>query len=47
MDSLRTTGMTTGFGVLYWTDIVSVILMCLMFAFQIYYLYLKVRKIKE
>ena len=36
MDSLRVTGMTTGLGFVYWTDILSGILMCVMFAVQIY-----------
>jgi len=47
MDSLRATGMTTGLGFVYWTDLLSGILMCIMFAVQIYYLYLKTKKIKE
>jgi len=47
MDSLRVTGMTTSLGFVYWTDVLSGILMCLMFAIQIYYLYLKTKKIKE
>ena len=47
MDSLRVTGMATGLGFVYWTDLLSGILMCIMFAVQIYYLYLKTKKIKE
>tara|TARA_R110002020_G_scaffold28770_7_gene91325 strand:- start:152 stop:301 length:150 start_codon:yes stop_codon:yes gene_type:complete len=47
MDSLRVTGMTTGLGFVYWTDVLSGILMCLMFGIQIYYLYLKTKRIKE
>ncbi len=47
MDSLRVTGMTTSLGFVYWTDVLSGILMCLMFAIQIYYLYLKTKRIKE
>jgi len=47
MDSLRVTAQTTGLGLIYWTDVMSGILMCIMFAVQIYYLYLKTRKIKE
>tara|TARA_R100000742_G_C4278790_1_gene102078 strand:+ start:1002 stop:1151 length:150 start_codon:yes stop_codon:yes gene_type:complete len=46
MDSLRVTGMTTGLGFVYWTDLLSGILMCVMFAVQIYYLYLKTKRIK-
>lgn len=47
MDSLRITGMTTGLGFVYWTDVLSGILMCVMFSVQIYYLYLKAKRIKE
>ncbi len=47
MDSLRVTGESTGLGFVYWTDIISGILMCMMFAIQIYYLYLKTKRIKE
>ena len=47
MDSLKVTGMTTSLGFVYWTDLLSGILMCIMFAVQIYYLYLKAKKIKE
>lgn len=47
MDSLRVTAQTTGLGLIYWTDVLSGILMCTMFAVQIYYLYLKTKKIKE
>jgi len=47
MDSLKVTGVSTGLGFVYWTDLFSGILMCIMFAIQIYYLYLKTKKIKE
>ena len=47
MESLRVTGVSTGLGFVYWTDIISGILMCMMFAIQIYYLYLKTKRIKE
>jgi len=47
MDSLKVTGITTSMGFVYWTDIISGILMCVMFAFQIYYLYLKSKRIKK
>tara|TARA_R110002074_G_scaffold16068_3_gene54095 strand:+ start:140 stop:289 length:150 start_codon:yes stop_codon:yes gene_type:complete len=47
MDSLRVTGISTSLGLAYITDIISGILMCVMFAVQIYYLYLKTKKIKE
>ena len=47
MDSLKVTGLSTSLGFVYWTDLLSGILMCLMFAVQIYYLYLKTKKIKE
>jgi TRAP-type C4-dicarboxylate transport system permease small subunit len=47
MDSLKVTGISTGLGLVYWTDIISGVLMCVMFVIQIYYLYLKTKKIKE
>jgi len=45
MDSLRGTGLTTSIGFIYWTDLLSGILMCIMFSVQIYYLYLKTKRI--
>ena len=47
MDSLKVTGLSTGLGFVYWTDLLSGVLMCRMFAVQIYYSYLKAKKIKE
>ena len=47
MDSLKVTGITTSLGLVYWTDIISGVLMCVMFIMQIYYLYWKLKKIKE
>ena len=47
MDSLKVTGLSTSLGFVYWTDLLSGVLMCIMFAVQIYYLYLKTKKIKE
>ena len=47
MDSLRVTSISTSLGLVYWTEIISGILMCVMFTAQIYYLYLKTKKIKE
>ena len=47
MDSLKVTGITTSMGFIYWTDVLSGILMCVMLAVQIYYLYLKTKRIKE
>ena len=47
MDSLKVTGLSTSLGFVYWTDLISGIIMCIMFAVQIYYLYLKTKKIKE
>jgi hypothetical protein len=47
MDSLKVTTISTSLGLVYWTDILSGVLMCVMFAAQIYYLYLKAKKIKE
>ena len=47
VDSLRVSGISTGLGVVYYTDIISGLLMCVMFSINIYYLYLKTKKIKE
>lgn len=47
MDSLKVTSISTGLGMVYWTEIISGVLMCIMFAVQIYYLYLKTKKIQE
>ena len=47
MDSLKVTGISTSLGIVYWTDIISGILMCVMFAINIYYLVLKSKKMKE
>ena len=44
MDSLKVTGLSTSLGVVYWTDLLSGVIM---FSVQIYYLYLKTKKIKE
>tara|TARA_R110000823_G_scaffold246675_3_gene370590 strand:+ start:503 stop:652 length:150 start_codon:yes stop_codon:yes gene_type:complete len=47
MDSLKITSVSTGLSFVYWTDVLSGVLMCVMFAVQIYYLYLKTKKIKN
>ena len=47
MDSLKVSGISTGLGFVYYTDIISGVLMCVMFAVNIYYLWLKTKKIKE
>ena len=47
MDSLKVASISTSLGLVYWTDIISGVLMCIMFLAQIYYLYLKTKKIKE
>jgi hypothetical protein len=47
MDSVKVTGLSTSLGFVYWTDLLSGVLMCIMFSVQIYYLYLKTKKIKE
>ena len=47
MDSLKVSGISTSLGLVYWTDIISGILMCIMFAINIYYLILKTKKMKE
>ena len=47
MDSLKVTGVSTGLGLVHYTELVSGILMCVMFAINIYYLIIKTKKIKE
>ena len=47
MDSLKVSGISTSLGLAYWTDLLSGILMCVMFAVNIYYRYLKTKKVKE
>tara|TARA_Y100000592_G_scaffold83285_1_gene132938 strand:- start:297 stop:443 length:147 start_codon:yes stop_codon:yes gene_type:complete len=47
MDSLRVSAVSAGSGMVYWMDIIPAILMCVMFALNIYYLWLKTKKIKE
>ena len=47
MDSLKVTGLSTSLGFVYWTDLLSGVLMCIMFAINIYYLVLKTKKMKE
>ncbi len=47
MDSLKVSGISTSLGLVYYTDLISGILMCVMFAINIYYLILKAKKIKE
>ena len=32
MDSLKVTGLSTSLGIVYWTDLLSGVLMCVMFA---------------
>ena len=47
MDSLRVTGLSTSLGMVYYTELISGVLMCIMFAINIYYLILKAKKMKE
>ena len=47
MDSLKVSGISASLGLVYWTDLISGVLMCIMFAVNIYYLYLKTKKVKE
>jgi TRAP-type C4-dicarboxylate transport system permease small subunit len=47
MDSLKVTTISTSLGFVYYTDIISGVLMCIMFAIQIYYLLLKAKKLKD
>jgi hypothetical protein len=47
MDSLKVSAISTSLGMVYYTDLLSGILMCIMFAINIYYLILKTKKIKE
>jgi len=47
MDSLKVTGLSTSLGMVYYTELISGVLMCIMFAINIYYLILKAKKMKE
>jgi hypothetical protein len=47
VDSLRVSAISTSLGLVYYTDIISGILMCIMFAVNIYYLMCKTKKLKE
>jgi hypothetical protein len=47
MDSLKVSGISTSLGLVYWLDVLSVLLMCVMFSVNIYYLWLKAKKVKE
>lgn len=47
MDSLKVSTVSASSGLVYWLDIIPAILMCVMFAMNIVYLYWKIVKIKE
>ena len=47
MDRKKTSAVTTSLGIVYYTDVISGVLMCVMFAVNIYYLWNKTKKIKE
>ena len=47
MDSLKVSTLSASSGLVYWLDIIPAILMCIMFAMNIVYLYWKIIKIKE
>ena len=47
MDSVKVSGLSAGSGLVYWLDVMPVILMCIMFVMNIVYLFYKIRKIKE
>jgi len=47
MDSLKVSSISASSGVLYWLDVIPAILMSIMFIMNIYYLYIKTKKIKE
>ena len=47
MDSVKVTGLSTSLGMVYYTDLISGVLMCIIFAINIYYLILKAKKMKE
>ncbi len=47
MDSIKVSSISTSLGLVYWTDVLSGLLMCIMFGINIYYLWLKTKKIKE
>jgi len=47
MDSVKVSAISASSGLVYWLDVIPVVLMCIMFAMNIYYLYVKTKKIKE
>ena len=47
MDSVRVSVISASSSLVYWLDIVPAVLMCVMFVMNIYYLYVKTKKIKE
>ena len=47
MDSLKVSAISASSGLVYWLDVIPAILMCIMFTMNIYYLYVKTKKIKE
>lgn len=47
MDSLKVSTVSASSGLVYWLDVIPAILMCVMFAMNIVYLYWKIVKIKE
>lgn len=47
MDSLKVSTVSASSSLVYWLDIIPAILMCVMFAMNIVYLYWKIVKIKE
>ena len=47
MDSLKVSTVSVSSSFMYWLDIIPAILMCVMFAMNIVYLYWKIVKIKE
>ena len=47
MVSKTMTKLSTSLGMVYYTELISGVLMCIMFAINIYYLILKAKKMKE
>jgi len=47
MDSLKVSGITTSLGLVYWIDILSAVLMCVMFGVNIVFLLYKIKKIRS
>ena len=47
VDSLKVSGITAGLGLVYWIDILSAVLMCVMFGVNIIFLLYKIKNIRS